>query len=382
MTAFACSSKPHQSVSTQEFEISIKDNPPVSSWDDFLSDVYFIPLETSNDAILSEIDKIIITDNRIFIMCRKTGIYIFNIKGKFINNICKRGKAPFQVNHLFDFSLSIDGKIYALDNGKLLVFDKDGTPISESFYNINMKGLGHPINICAFNFDTMFLWHKSDDVKYKYHLSISDSEGNIKKMMLPYTHFSFASAQFIQCGKDEWGITPSSLNNTIFSIVNGNFIKKYHLKITDNNDNIPDLTPRNRIDFAKSDQLVHFINEHDITYAYGDIVYNSNYLLVNMHNMKRGIYKRALINTHTGDIKYFAFPGAPENLFHPQKLYLSDNEYFVSSLDAWQVCKLIDEGKTTCNFLSAPRRQEIIKGLQNVKETDNPVLMLATFKDK
>ncbi len=353
MTVYACSSKPHQTGSSKEFEISIKDNPSVSNWDDFLSDVYFIPLETSNDAILSRIDKIIIANNRIFIMCKKTGIYIYDIKGKIINNICKEGKAPFQVNHLFDFSLSTEGNIYVLDNGKLLVFDKDGTPISESFFNMNE--IGHTINICAFNSDTMFLWHKSDDFKYKYHLSTSDSEGSIKKMMLPYTHFSYASAQFIQCGKDEWGINPSSLKDTIFAIVNGNIIAKYHLKITDNNDNIPDLIPRNRLDFVNGEQLRNHINEQGLTCIFGDIAYNSNILMVNMYNMNRGIYKRAMINTHTGVIKYFAFLNVPENLFHPQNFYLSYNEYFVSSLDAYQVRKLIDEGKTTSNFLSKNR---------------------------
>jgi hypothetical protein len=380
----SCNSNIKQNNSFPEFEISIKDNFHLSEWDDLIEDIHFIPLETKNEIIMDEIHKIIFKNNRIFIKCWKSGIFIFDEEGRFINLIGQKGKAPFQVNHLFDFSISSEGRIYLLDNGKLLIFNQDGHPISESFFDIKNKKLGHTINLYAFNTDTLYFWHKSDEVEYKYHLTLSDSTGDIKKMMMPYTHFSFAASRFIQCGgdKEEWGITPPSLKDTIFSIINGKVTPKFRIIFIDNNENIPDLIPNNRIDYIKSNQLLQYELEHDISAISGDIVYNSNHLLVTARNINRGLLKRVLINISTNDVKYFKIPAEPENLFHPRKFYLSYNDYFVSSLDAWQVCKLVDEGKTSSQFLSGIRRDELLKSLKNVKETDNPVIMMIKFKEQ
>ncbi|MFA7451276.1 MAG: 6-bladed beta-propeller [Bacteroidales bacterium] len=377
-----CNSHIKQNNSFPEFEISIKDNFHLSEWDDQIEDIHFIPLETKNKIIMGEIQKIIFKNNRIFIKCWKSGIFIFDEEGRFINLIGQKGKAPFQVYHLFDFSISSEGRLYLLDNGKLLIFNQDGHPISESFFDIKNKKLGHTINLYAFNTDTLYFWHKSDEVEYKYHLTLSDSTGDIKKMMMPYTHFSFAAARFIQCGEEEWGITPPSLQDTVFSIIKGKVVPKFTLKITDNSENIPDLIAYSRLDYIKSDQFIQYELKYDISDIRGDIVYNSNHLLVTARNINRGLLKRVLINISTNDVKYFKIPAEPENIFHPRKFYLSYNDYFVSSLDAWQVCKLVDEGKTSSQFLSGIRRDELLKSLKNVKETDNPVIMMIKFKEQ
>lgn len=378
-----CNSHIKQNNSFPEFEISIKDNFHLSEWDDQIEDIHFIPLETKNEIIMDEIHKIIFKNNRIFIKCWKSGIFIFDEEGRFINLIGQKGKAPFQVNHLFDFSISSEGRLYLLDNGKLLIFNQDGHPISESFFDIKNKKLGHTINLYAFNADTLYFWHKSDEVEYKYHLTLSDSTGDIKKMMMPYTHFSFAASRFIQCGgkKEEWGITPQSLKDTIFSIINGKVTPKFRIKFIDNNENIPDLIPNNRIDYIKSNQLLQYELEHDISTIVSDIVYNANHLIVVARNVKRGLFKQVLINTSTHNITYFDITKKPENLFYPQKFYLSYNGYFVSSMDAWQARRLIDENKTSAPFITETRRLQLLEKLKDVKETDNPVLMLVTFKE-
>jgi hypothetical protein len=72
----------------------------------------------------------------------------------------------------------------------------------------------------------------------------------------------------------------------------------------------------------------------------------------------------------------------PANIFHPREFYFAKNDYFVSSLDAWQVRRLIDENKTSAPFLTETRRLQLLEKLKDVKETDNPVLMLVTFKEQ
>ncbi|MDD2529583.1 MAG: hypothetical protein PHT26_16225, partial [Lentimicrobiaceae bacterium] len=59
----------------------------------------------------------------------------------------------------------------------------------------------------------------------------------------------------------------------------------------------------------------------------------------------------------------------------------SYNGYFVSSMDAWQARRLIDENKTSAPFITETRRLQLLEKLKDVKETDNPVLMLVTLKE-
>jgi hypothetical protein len=59
---------------------------------------------------------------------------------------------------------------------------------------------------------------------------------------------------------------------------------------------------------------------------------------------------------------------------------VTDNEVILS-LDAFQIRKLLDEDKISSSFLPEPRRLQLLEKLKNVKETDNPVLMLVTFKE-
>lgn len=372
---------PEQNQLLKKFDLEIRNNPEPSNWDDNIVSVDFIPLETSAEAIMSEIDKIIIKNKRIFIKCRKKGIFIFNMDGKFIRNICLLGKAPFQVNHLFDFSISPDGVIYALDNGKILTFDSDGNPLEETFFRTDASEIGHETNICVYNNDTIYLWHASAGEGSNFHLTRSNIHGKILEMMIPYSHFSFAAARFVQSCSNEWAVTPSSLNDTIYSIFKGVIEKKYILNILDNDRNIEPLVPESSLDFVSSDQLSGYLNKYDLSQVYGDIVYSSNYLFVNLHNLNRGIFKRCMIDVQTGQVKYFDYPFEAENLFHPRKLYLSEDNKFISSLDAFQVRQLITENKTSCSFLSERHRHEILEKLKKVKETDNPVLMLITLKD-
>lgn len=371
-----------QNKAVKEFEVGITGSPSLSSWVDFIQDINFIPLETTSEGIINEIQKIIMRDNRIYIQCfGKKGIFIFTSEGKFMKRICTLGKAPFQVNYLFDFSLSPEGILYALDNGRLLTFDRDGNPLKELPFATELKGMGHETNISVFNEDTIYLWHASAGEGSRFHLSRTNIHGEKHEIMIPYSHFSFAAARFVEVGNNEYAITPPSLNDTIYAIVNGKIKLKYILKIKDNNKNIDPLKAQENNDFYSSNQLTQYISNNSITYLNGDIVYNSHYLIFNLHNFSQGVFKRCMINLKTGLVKYFDFPYEPENLFYPRKLYLSYNNKFISSLEAYQVCKLVDEKKTNCSFLNLERKQRLMNTIKNVKETDNPLLMEITLKD-
>lgn len=379
----SCSGNKHdQNREVHKIEVGITKDIQKSSWEDFIQDINFIPLETTSNGIVSEIQKIMIRDNRIYIQCfGKKGIFIFTSEGKFIKNICTLGKDPFKVNYLFDFSISPKGIIYALDNGKILTFNKDGNPLKEFFFVPDLKGLGHETNLLVFNEDSIYLWHASAGEGRQFHLSRTNLKGRIQEIMIPYSHFSFSAARFIEVGDNEYAITPPSLNDTIYAIVQGRIEKKFILNIKDNNLGIEPLIAQNNEDFYTSNQLIKYISEKKLSVIHGDIVYNSDYLIFNLHNPGYGVFNRCLINLKTGLVNYFDYSSEPENLFFPGKIHLCYNDKMISSLEGYQVCQLLKENKTNCSFISQEHKQELLNKLKKVNELDNPVLMEITLKN-
>src|SRR5699024_7401469 len=66
--------------------------------DRILDSSYYIPLETTKDNLIGNVDKILFSDDRIIIVERfqRHAAFIFSNKGKFINQIGVKGKGPHE----------------------------------------------------------------------------------------------------------------------------------------------------------------------------------------------------------------------------------------------------------------------------------------------
>lgn len=94
---------------------------------DFAEEIKMIPLEFTDDCILGEIEKIVMSDDCIFIMERdnRKGIYVFDHMGKYLYKIGNRGQGPEEFVDLSDFSLNEEERLiylYDLARTKVLVF--------------------------------------------------------------------------------------------------------------------------------------------------------------------------------------------------------------------------------------------------------------------
>lgn len=92
-----------------------------------LSDVTYVPLETTQESLIGRVDKMIIKDGRIYILdiALKRALYVFDLTGKFLFKIDRKGKGPGEYTDLRDFIVD-DNSIIINTFGKVLFFDLNG----------------------------------------------------------------------------------------------------------------------------------------------------------------------------------------------------------------------------------------------------------------
>ena len=101
---------------------------PLSS---LFKSVRTIILETSDDLIIGEIDDLQVFDGYIYILdSRKAkSLFVFNMDGKFVRKIGRRGQGPGDYNQVHDFTLDTENRIIYLCDSYLRVhkYQLDGT---------------------------------------------------------------------------------------------------------------------------------------------------------------------------------------------------------------------------------------------------------------
>lgn len=138
--SFSCSSKVDKSVKT--ITIEIEDN---SNLKDFVTDERIIRLETNDDCLISEIDKICINSEFIFIKDKKSKkVFIFNDKGLFISKIDSHGNGPDEYIELSDIAVN-DEFVYVLSkpNKSIYIYTYDG----KYKRKINLDDWYHRLNV-------------------------------------------------------------------------------------------------------------------------------------------------------------------------------------------------------------------------------------------
>lgn len=105
--------------------IGMKTNAPV---EELIKDATLIPLETTDDCLLGELQKIHESDGRLYIQdMKKTAVFVFDLSGKFLYKIERRGGGPEEYLEVSDFDV-MDGVIYVLSrvNKRILAYDEKG----------------------------------------------------------------------------------------------------------------------------------------------------------------------------------------------------------------------------------------------------------------
>lgn len=123
------------STGIQQLDDVYQINIPLKIKDTFLSpDSLFcmkeiLPLETTSECLISDIDKLEIADDKLYILDDSQDmIFIFDRKGKYLNRIADIGRGPNEYYELSDFHID-DNLIYITagsSNNKIMCYDLNG----------------------------------------------------------------------------------------------------------------------------------------------------------------------------------------------------------------------------------------------------------------
>lgn len=113
----------------------------VKDFNPYIDSIKIIPLETTDESLITHIEKILLTPDKQMIILNSTGIILFDSEGKFLFRIGKIGRAPGEYQKIYDICL--DGKFllavdhnnnvlkYSLETGE---FIRQITPIFPEKY--------------------------------------------------------------------------------------------------------------------------------------------------------------------------------------------------------------------------------------------------------
>ena len=198
---------------------------------EFVEAVEMIPLEFTDESILGEIKKVVLSEDFIFVMERdnSAGIYTFDRSGKFLYRIGNRGQGPKELVDVADFSINEkDRLIYIFDGARTKVF-------VFSFDNEFIKTI--PMDYYATNMeyqDGLFYLYR-EDADYGaplYSLVIKDLEGNLVEKYYPMSKLP-SIHECVFCKRENDILFAQDMNDSVFVLSDGKLSPLYYIDYKD-----------------------------------------------------------------------------------------------------------------------------------------------------
>lgn len=377
----ACQQKQDSSVLDQVIHINPEEftNPPEKG-EDWIETIKFIRLETikgiyvpSDSRYKIRGDYILIGNSNLLMIFRKNGKYICSINAK--------GGGPEEYRNIADYELIPDKEeIVICGEGHMLFYTVSGEFIEKQSIPLksdNIAALGQGY----FGFALERFYKGREDSVGKYQLIITDRQGNIldRKFEFPYYIYSGGSTMFCKTADMQGSLCTLLYNLNIYQLGPGPIIKsKYKIDFGIYN---PD-TSMLQEEKVEKDPDLYLYNENKMLKPYG-ISETGNTLLVRCGSNKHQKIAYQLINLKSRNQKTVVMEKPPVlDHFHgwPVYPYLSSSgDYIFHASTALDISESLQN--LTNDEKKALSQYKGFKELEQVKENDNPVLVLYEVKD-
>jgi len=333
----------------------------------FVSKITYLPLETNEECLIGTNAKFYLYDS-IIVCCAFRQIFIFNSKdGKFIKSIGEYGRGPTSFsNSRNSYIKNGDVLISALNwEYPLIEFSVNGTVLNR------LKTERYPRDIAWLNDNLYAIYYNKNSISDSLKLQIYNSK-NRKTVSTFYDYREFKDSP----KRTMFGAFFYNYNNKLF-------IKEYF------NDTVFRVTSEKLIPnfvfhsgkysppFYEKD-VFDFVQYHSIN----TIIETEHLIFFRLHFKKQTYYcyfdkltdqvqipnyKNSKINGFNNDIDGFM-------KFSP--LTVSENNELIGYLESYKIKQWFKE-----NPDKAAKLPPHLQKLKNIKETDNPVVIIAKLKD-
>ncbi len=358
-------------------DIPMRDNVKLT---DLISDYEYVPLETSEKSLVGDIHSMALDKDRIFIQeFNFKKLHIFNRKGDFINAISAKGQGPGEFTEILGFTLDRDKQhvIIAADF-KIMTFDYNGNFIKEFKLRIGVWAIGYTgeDKLLIYSGHSGFTGSISDSTYYQT-VIVDLATEKIIRYALPYN----SNIDLINDTGFWRNISSSDTDDQYLSIpykdtvwlASGDSISVAYI-IDFGEDGLPDnyedeYLSKEKYSSSSLRELAAKENWRRLNGA--GITYSKNILY--FYYSSKGKYPQVFYDLNTR--KSFQVKNAIENDLDGSRNVsprTTFNGKFVSLINPSTLKANVADGKVT--------EERIIQLAESLKEEDNPVIRLMTFK--
>lgn len=332
------------------------------------NEIIYTPLETTKDCLLGRALRVFLNDEFIIAIAYRQ-IYLFDrYSGKFLFEIGKYGKEPDGYRNTI-FVMPFNEKTNR-------IYAKGWQP--NSYYEYSLSGkleniLFAPINtksFCKINDSISISYIRNYSGKENKRLIIFDENNNFNNILFNYSTFEKTNNVVSWKGHGWFYMFDEKINffelfnDTVYQVINQKISPKYVFHMGKYS---PPYEEQSSIKFLNKKENFFFIN---------DLIESDNLLFFSTEHKSKhlsGFYSKvnneAFISSSEGfqnDIDGFIS-------FIPKSI--SNNKFLIGFSEAYKVHQWFKD-----NPQKAANLPEQLQKLKNIKETDNPVVMIVKLK--
>ena len=386
---FSCGGKNHQSNKLETISINgnIRQALNLSS---FVDTIEFIPLETNNENLIGEVDRIIYRNGKYYLRTthgmQNGKLSVFDNAGKYLWGLNKRGQGPGEYEELDDFSLTDSGNIVIPTYKRIITYDSIGHFLSENRMELFMTEFLN-IGNNSFIIRHFAAYHYDNNL-----FSIMDNKGIIKGRLFKQSNIEAKKSAFLV---DARSITTYKSMiyfiypycDTIYSIDNKENIKRLYY-IDYGSKKIPDGLIDKKDDVFSWEKKLFIFDDYLHASAIG---VTDNYIYIGSINKSfqalLSLYSKRnqhILTAHTLIDDMF-LKGNKLTITARNMAHEIDGNDILWPLDPEY---LINGYKHYMSYLSETGREEfrkkypgLVKICTTLKEDDNPVILRIKVKD-
>lgn len=331
----------------------------------------FVPLETTDESLIGEIDKVCVEGDLIFVKDDKKNLFTFSMSGKFLNKIGSVGQGGEELISFVDFYVNKEkGYVGIFDvlKSKMLRFSFDGKYISS---HSCAEEMNESYNIVGIIGDDLLLGMRNNkDSQYAY-ITVSENDYSITGSYLPYPVIGSVSSTPMRsiAGYSTHGFyVTAQFSDSVYQFSDKNIAEpiltvRSDLKVV----NPKLLSELNAIDLETDFDAGPILRDRGFSVGLSSIYVAGTFLNVHyplpnyqsadiFYSIKRGKAYRSTANRSD----FFGQGWGPA-------LTTTDEE-IVYGMEADRIIELKDEADLFVN-------KEVLEPIKDVEEFDNPVLV-------